>query len=193
MDTKELTKRYAIKLPHDLGKPLYIQKIDVKKQFYKELFKRMGTLVFVLFGSLIALVMAYSTWQTHDVWHGIIALFFSGFLFMTYILVSSFLHVTLYVVADKGIARYTIHVNGRIVSSEVFYFSPTFHCEVTEGYVDPHSQISKKGYKVEATWKKENRTVFSMSYLKGEEPLSDKEVLEEAIKAFERFHYRYEI
>ena len=191
MTTKELFKRYGIKLPHDLGKPLYVQNIDVKKQFFQEIWKRIGALIFVLFGSMVSLVMAYSTWQTHDVWHGMIALFFSGFLFATYILVRSFLHVSLYVVADKGIARYTVHRNGRVVSAEIFYFTPTLRCEVTEGYVDPHSPISKKGYKVEATWKEENRTVFSIAYLKGEEPLSDKEVLEEAVKAFEIYTFRY--
>ena len=149
MTTKELFKRYGIKLPHALGKPLYVQNIEIKKQFFQEIWKRIGALIFVLFGSMVSLVMAYSTWQTHDVWHGIIALFFSGFLFA---------------------------------------FSPSMQCEIKEGYVDPHSPISKKGYKIEALWKEEKCTVFSLSYLKDEEPKSDKEAFDEAVKAFRMYH-----
>lgn len=189
MTSHDLLKRYAIKLPHNLGKPLYIQPIDVKKQFFKEIMTRIGVLVFLLFGSFIALVMAYSAWQTHNVWHGIIALFFSGFLIATYMFVRSFLHVSLYAIADKGIARYTLRVDGRIVDAEIFYFSPSQRCEVKEGYVDPHSPVSKKGYKIEATWYDGNRNVFTMAYLRGEEPFCDKEAFEEAVKAFQMYTY----
>ena len=122
MTQKELFKRYGIKLPHDLGKPLYVQNIEIKKQFFQEIWKRIGALIFVLFGSMVSLVMAYSTWQTHDVWHGMIALFFSGFLFATAMLVRSFLHVTLYAVADKGIARYTLHLSKRLIKTELCTF-----------------------------------------------------------------------
>lgn len=188
MTPQELFKHYRIKLPRDLGKSLYIQPIDVKKQFFKEVVTRIGVLVFLLFGSLVALVMAYSTWQTNNVWHGIIALLFSGFWVATYAWVRSFLHVSLYAIADKGIARYTLHVNGRVVDAEIFYFSPSQRCEVKEGYVDPHSPVSKKGYKIEATWYEENRHVFTMAYLRGEEPLCDKKALEEAVKAFEMYN-----
>ena len=188
MTQKELFKRYGIKLPHDLGKPLYVQNIEIKKQFFQEIWKRIGALIFVLFGSMVSLVLAYSTWQTHDVWHGIIALFFSGFLFATAMLVRSFLHVTLYAVADKGIARYTLHLSKRLIKTELCYFSPSMQCEIKEGYVDPHSPISKKGYKIEALWKEENRTLFSLSYLKDEEPKSDKEAFDEAVKAFRMYH-----
>ena len=191
MTSHELFKRYTVKLPHNLGKPLYIQPIDVKKQFFKEIMTRIGVLVFLLFGSLVALVMAYSTWQTNNVWHGIIALLFSGFWVATYAWVRSFLHVSLYAIADKGIARYTLHVNGRVVDAEIFYFSPSQRCEIKEGYVDPHSPVSKKGYKIEATWYEENRHVFTMAYLRGEELLCDKEALEEAVKAFEMYTYRH--
>lgn len=191
MTSHELFKRYTVKLPHNLGKPLYIQTIDVKKQFFKEIMTRIGVLVFLLFGSLVALVMAYSTWQTNNVWHGIIALLFSGFWVATYAWVRSFLHVSLYAIADKGIARYTLHVNGRVVDAEIFYFSPSQRCEVKEGYVDPHSPVSKKGYKIEATWYEENRHVFTMAYLRGEEPLCDKKALEEAVKAFEMYTYTH--
>lgn len=191
MTSHELFKHYAIKLPHDLGKPLYIQTIDVKKQFFSEVLKRLGALVFVLFGASIAVVMAYSTWQTHDVWHGIIALFFSGFLIATYALVRSFFHVTLYAVADKGVARYTLHYTGRVVDAEIFYFSPSMRCERTEGYVDPHSPVSKKGYKIEATWYEAQRNVFTMAYLRDEEPLQDKEALDEALKAFQLYTYAH--
>lgn len=191
MTPHERLKRYRIKLPHDLGKPLYIQPIDVKKQFYSELLKRLGALIFVLFGALIALVMAYGTWQTHNVWYGIIALIFSGFCMMTYLSVKSFLHVTLYVVADKGIARYTLHYNERVVGSEIFYFSPSQRCELKEGYVDPHSPVSKKGYKIEATWYEDARNVFAISYLRNEEPLLDKEALDEAVKAFQMYTYTH--
>lgn len=193
MTPHDLLKRYAIKLPRDLGKPLYIQPIDVKKQLFKEVATRIGVLVFLLFGSSVALVMAYSTWQTHNVWHGTIALFFSGFLLATFMLVRSFLHVTLYVVADKGIARYTLHVNGRVVDTELFYFSPSQRCEVKEGYVDPHSPVSKKGYKIEATWYEKTHTVFAISYLKDAEPLLDKEALEEAVKAFQMYTYAHKV
>lgn len=193
MTPQELFKHYRIKLPRDLGKPLYIQPIDVKKQFFKEVVTRIGALVFLLFGSSVALVMAYSTWQTHNVWHGTIALFFSGFLLATFMLVRSFLHVTLYVVADKGIARYTLHVNGRVVDAEIFHFSPSQRCEVKEGYVDPHSPVSKKGYKIEATWYEKTQTVFAISYLKDAEPLLDKEALEEAVKAFQMYTYAHKV
>ena len=189
--TQELLKRYAIKPPHDLGKPLYIQNIDVKKQFFSEVFKRFGALVFVLFGASIAVLMAYGTWQTHNVWYGIIALLFSGFFMMLYVLVKSFLHVTLYVIADKGIARYILHFTGRLVNAEILHFSPSMRCEVKEGYVDPHSPVSKKGYKIEATWYEEHRNVFTMAYLRDEEPLLDKEALDEALKAFQMYTYAH--
>lgn len=136
-------------------------------------------------------MMAYGTWQTHNVWYGIIALIFSGFCMMTYLSVKSFLHVTLYVIADKGIARYTLHYNERIVSSEIFYFSPSQRCELKEGYVDPHSPVSKKGYKIEATWYEDVLKVFTMAYLRGEEPLLDKEALDEAVKAFQMYTYAH--
>ena len=191
MTSHELFKRYTVKLPHNLGKPLYIQPIDVKKQFFKEIMTRIGVLVFLLFGSLVALVMAYSTWQTNNVWHGIIALLFSGFWVATYAWVRSFLHVSLCAIADKGIARYTLHVNGRVVDAEIFYFAPSQRCEIKEGYVDPHSPVSKKGYKIEATWYDENRNVFTMAYLRGEEPFCDKKALEEAVKAFEMYTYTH--
>lgn len=187
MTPKELLKRYAIKLPHNLGKPLYIQDIDVKKQFFKEIWKRLGALVFLLFGSCLALIMIYSTWQTHNIWHGIIAICLSGFLVMATMMLISFLHVTLYVVADKGIGRYTIHYNKRLIKAEILYFTLSMHCKVTEGYVDPHSPVSKKGYKIEAKWYENNSPVFAISYLKHEEPLLDKKALDEAVKAFQMY------
>lgn len=110
---------------------------------------------------------------------------------MLYVLVKSFLHVTLYVVADKGIARYTLHFTGRLVDAEICYFSPSMRCEVKEGYVDPHSPVSKKGYKIEATWAEEHRNVFTMAYLRDEEPLLDKEALDEALKAFQMYTYTH--
>lgn len=191
MASRESLERYRIKLPNDLGEPLYIQNIDVKKQFFKEIVTRIGVLAFLLFGSSIALVMAYDAWQTHDVWHGIIALLFSGFLLATFMLVRSFLHVTFYVVADKGIARYRLYPNGRVIDAEIFYFSPFQRCEIKEGYVDPHSPVSKKGYKIEATWYEENRNVFAISYLRDEEPLADKEALDEAAKVFQAYAYTH--
>lgn len=187
MTQKELLKRYAIKLPHNLGKPLYIQAIDVKKQFFKEVSKRLGALIFLLFGSLLALIMLYSAWKTHNIWHGIITICFSGFLVMTFMIIRSFLHVTLYVVADKGIGRYTIHYHKRLIKAEIFYFTPSMRCEVSEGYVDPHSPVSKKGYKIEARWYETNSPVFTISYLKHEEPLLDKIALDEAVKAFQMY------
>lgn len=59
-----------------------------------------------------------------------------------------------------------------------------------KGYVDPHSPVSKKGYKIEAIWFEGNKKCFSISYLQEEENAgysTDKKALEEAVNSFQRF------
>ncbi|WP_263833848.1 hypothetical protein [Sulfurospirillum oryzae] len=169
MNTKEPLTRYNIKLPHELGKVVYVQSFDIKKRIRSELGVRIAQLLFCGFGFAISLVMLYSGWQKEDVWHGLIGALFFPFFFMIVLLLKDLLRTTLIVVCDKGIARFTLSYALKICQSEFFYFKDATHCTQEEGFVDPHSPVSKKGYRFTTTWFNETRKCFSISYLRENE------------------------
>lgn len=182
MNTKELSSRYSIKLPHELGKALYIQYFDVKKHIRSKIGLRIVQLLFCAFGFAISLVMLYSGWQHADIWHGLMGVLFFPFFFMIVFLLKDLLRTTLIVVCDKGIARYTVNYTLKICQSEFLYFKDATHCTQEEGFVDPHSPVSKKGYLIATTWFKGAQKCFTISHFK-EDEISGFHLDKEAAKA----------
>ena len=182
MNTKELSSRYGIKLPHELGKTLYIQSHDIKKQIRSKLGVRIVQLLFCAFGFAISLLMLYSGWQNEDIWHGLMGVLFFPFFFMIVFLLKDLLRTTLVVVCDKGIARYTLNYALKICQSEFLYFKDATHCTQEEGFVDPHSPVSKKGYLIATTWFKGAQKCFTISHFK-EDEISGFHLDKEAAKA----------
>jgi|GEM_PF-912207 len=190
MNIKEPLTRYNIKLPHDLGKILYVQSIDIKKRIRAEIGVRIAQLLFCGFGFAISLVMLYSGWQKEDVWHGLIGALFFPFFFMIVLLLKDLLRTTLVVVCDKGIARFTLNYALKICQSDFFYFKEATHCTQEEGFVDPHSPVSKKGYRFATTWFDGARKCFCISHLKEDEIADahpDKEAAHVGKEAYESF------
>lgn len=182
MNTKELSSCYGIKLPHELGKTLYIQSHDIKKQIRSKLGVRIVQLLFCGFGFAISLVMLYSGWRNEDIWHGLMGVLFFPFFFMIVFLLKDLLRTTLVVVCDKGIARYTVNYTLKICQSEFLYFKDATHCTQEEGFVDPHSPVSKKGYLIATTWFKGAQKCFTISHFK-EDEISGFHLDKEAAKA----------
>ena len=190
MNTKELSSRYGIKLPHELGKTLYIQSHDIKKRIRSKLGVRIAQLLFCFFGFAISLVMLYSGWYKEDVWHGLMGVLFFPFFFMIVFLLKDLLRTTLVVVCDKGIARYTLNYALKICQSEFLYFKDATHCTLEEGFVDPHSPVSKKGYLIATTWFKGAQKCFTISHFKEDEILGqhlDKEAAKAGQEAYALF------
>ena len=79
------------------------------------------------------------------------------------------LTIPLIVVCDKGIARYRVHYSHKIRKAEFLAFKDATHCTHEEGYVDPHSPVSKKGYRIATTWYKEREHLFSIEFLREDE------------------------
>lgn len=193
MTPHELRNRYGIKISSKIGKPLYIQEVESKKSFYAQLPKRLLVTLFAFFGASMAVLMGYSAWNEHNVWYGIIGLFFSWFVISFYLSLKHLLHVTLLVVGDKGIIRYTLRYNGAYVHEERCVFTPSMVCTLKEGYVDPSSPVSKKGYRIAAIWYENTRNVFCIAYLREEDGAGawiDKEAMYAAIEAFESYRQR---
>ena len=182
MNTKELLTHYHIKLPHNLGRVLYVQPIDIKRRIHSELVVRIAQLLFCGFGFAISLVMLYSGWQKEDVWHGLMGILFFPFFFIIVLLLKDLLRTTLIVVCDKGIARFTINYTLKICQREFFYFKDATHYTQEEGFVDPHSPVSKKGYRFTTTWGKGTQPLFSIQYLKEDEVLGSYAELTQAGK-----------
>lgn len=182
MNTKELSSRYGIKIPHELGKALYMQSFDIKKHIRSKLGVRIAQLLFCAFGFAISSVMLYSGWHKEDVWHGFLGVLFFPFFFMIVLLLKDLLRTTLVVVCDKGIARYTLNYALKICQSEFLYFKDVTHCTLEEGFVDPHSPVSKKGYLIATTWFKGGQKCFTISHFKENEVLG-KHLDKEAAKA----------
>ena len=196
MNTKELSSRYGIKLPHELGKALYIQSLDIKKQIRSKLGVRIAQLLFCGFGFAISVVMLYSGWHKEDLWHGLLGIFFFPFFFMIVLLLKDLLRTTLVVVCDKGIARYTFNYALKICHSEFFYFKDATHCTHEEGFVDPHSPVSKKGYRIATTWFKGAQKGFTISHFKEDEIFGehlDKEAAKAGKDAYTLFCARSQI
>ncbi|MDD2791498.1 MAG: hypothetical protein PHU40_12660 [Sulfurimonas sp.] len=169
MNIKEPLTRYNIKLPHELGKVVYVQSLDIKKRIRAEIGMRIAQLFFCGFGFAISLVMLYSGWQKEDVWHGVIGVLFFPFFFIILLLLKDLLRATLVVVCDKGIARFTLNYALKIRQSEFLYFKEATRCIQKEGFVDPHSPVSKKGYRFATTWFKETQPLLSIYHLKEDE------------------------
>ena len=190
MNTKELSSRYGIKLPHTLGKVLYIQSLDIKKQIRSKLGVRMVQLLFCGFGFAISVVMLYSGWQKEDIWHGLMGVLFFPFFFIIVLLLRDLLRTTLVVVCDKGIARYTLNYRLKICQSEFLHFKEATQCTQEEGFVDPHSPVSKKGYLIATTWFKGAQKCFTISHFREDEILGhhlDKEAAHVGKEAYALF------
>lgn len=193
MNTKELSSRYGIKLPYELGKTLYIQSLDIKKHIRSKLALRIAQLLFCAFGFAISVVMLYSGWQNADIWHGVIGVLFFHFFLMIVFLLKDLWRTTLVVVCDKGIARYTVNYALKICQSEFLYFKDATHCTQEEGFVDPHSPVSKKGYLIATTWFKGAQKCFTISHFKEDEISGfhlDKEAAKVGKEAYVLFGYR---
>lgn len=61
MTAAELKSRYGIKLPHEIGKPLYIQDVDVKKAFINSLPIKIVALIFFLIIARIVVLASYGS------------------------------------------------------------------------------------------------------------------------------------
>lgn len=196
MNTKALLSRYNLKVPHSLGKVLYVQSVEVKKRILSQLGLRIAQLLFCGFGFAISLVMLYSGWQKEDLWHGLLGVFFFPFFFMIVFILKDLLRTTLIVVCDKGVARYTLNYTLKICQSEFLDFKEATHCTLEEGFVDPHSPVSKKGYRIETAWFKGTQKCFCISHLKEDEMAGshpDKEAAQKAREAYELFCARSDL
>jgi len=134
--------------------------------------------------------MLYSGWQKEAIGHGLIGILFFPFLFVIILIIKDLLRTTLVVVCDKGIARYTINYTLKVVQSEFLYFTDVTHYTEEEGFVDPHSPVSKKGYLYTTAWFNGNGKRFDIRHFREDEIEGyhlDKEAAQEAKKAFELF------
>lgn len=191
--TKDLLTHYGIKPPFELGKILYIQSFDIKKRILSQLGLRIFQLLFCGFGLSVSLLMLYSGWQKEDIWHTLIGILFLPFFFIGIMLLIDILRTTLVVVCDKGIIRYTINYSLKIKKIELFYFCEATHYTVKEGFVDPHSPVSKKGYCIRTTWLNGTLPCFSLSHFREDEIQGfhpDKEAAKVGIEAFMLFDIR---
>jgi hypothetical protein len=196
MNTKELLARYNLKVPHSLGKVLYVQPIEIKKHIFSQLGVRIAQLLFCSFGFAISLVMLYSGWQKENLWHGLIGILFFPFFFMIVLILKDLLRTTLIVVCDKGVARYTFNYALKICQSEFLDFKESTHCTQEEGFVDPHSPVNKKGYRIATTWFKGTQKCFCISYFKEDETAGshpEKEAAQKAREAYELFCARSDL
>lgn len=196
MNTKELLARYNLKVPHSLGKVLYVQPIEIKKRIFSQLGVRIAQLLFCSFGFAISLVMLYSGWQKENLWHGLIGILFFPFFFMIVLILKDLLRTTLIVVCDKGVARYTFNYALKICQSEFLDFKESTHCTQEEGFVDPHSPVNKKGYRIATTWFKGTQKCFCISYFKEDETAGshpEKEAAQKAREAYELFCARSDL
>jgi len=190
MRSKELSSTYGITLPTHLGKTLYVQPVNIKQRIRSQIPSRIFQLLFCAFGFAISLLMLYSGWQHEDVWHGLIGILFFPFLFMIILIAKDLLRTTLIIVCDKGIARFTLNYALKICQSEFFCFKEATHYTQEEGFVDPHSPVSKKGYRFTTTWFHKTQKCFSISHLREDELEgfhSDKEAVKAGMKAYTLF------
>ncbi|WP_333805422.1 hypothetical protein [Sulfurospirillum sp.] len=167
-----------------------MQSLDIKKRIRSELSVRIFQLLFCTFGFAISLLMLYSGWQKEAIGHGLIGILFFPFLFVIILIIKDLLRTTLVVVCDKGIARYTINYTLKVVQSEFLYFTDVTHYTEEEGFVDPHSPVSKKGYLYTTAWFNGNGKRFDIRHFREDEIEGyhlDKEAAQEAKKAFELF------
>lgn len=190
MNTQELLACYKVKVPHSLGKVLYVQPIEIKKRIFSQLGLRVAQLLFCTCGFALSLAMLYNGWQREDLWHGLIGVLFFPFIFMIVLIFKDFLRTTLVVVCDKGVARYTFNYALKISQSEFLDFKEATHCTREEGFVDPHSPVNKKGYRIATTWFKGTQKCFCISHLKEDETAGshpDKEAAQKAREAYGLF------
>lgn len=184
MTANDLKSRYGIKLPHELGKPLYIQDVDVWKEFKRRVGEKIFRILFSLFGSGIAILMFYGAFAYDHPEYFLFGLLFSINFVLLYRIVREFLDIELLAVGDKGIIQYILNPKGTVIREESILFSHTLSCEQHEGEIDPHSPISSwRGYKYEAKWVESSEEVFKIVYFPND--LKNKQAQEAAIQAFE--------
>lgn len=187
-----MPRQYRTQMSKQLGKLCYVSSMDIKARLKEGWFKKIGVGLFCLFGALVSVMMFYGAWQHGSLWYTLVGVMFAWFIPASVMNLRSFYEVDVLAVGDKGVGRYTFSRKGHLRKEELLHFSPSLRCDVHEGYVDPHSPVSKKGYKIEAAWSQGNKKCFSIAYLKDEEDVgysTDKQALEEAVKSFQRFMF----
>lgn len=150
MTVAELNSRYGIKLPHELGKPLFIQDLDVKKDFWSMLVASSIALVLSLVVAALSIVMYYWIFSQDfpediiaavDLSKGIIsAIVLSVGWYMIFHSLRNFMVFELIVVGDKGIIRYFLNRKGKMRRNEMLLFSHAQILERYEGPVDPFTR-----------------------------------------------------
>lgn len=170
-----------------LGKLCYVSSMDIKHSLKKRFFGQLGVIAFCAFGTSVSLLMLYGAWQNGSWWYAFIGVMFGWFIPSLYMSVRSLYEADVIAVGDKGVGRYTFSKRGVLLKEELLHFTPTMRCDVHEGYVDPHSPVSKKGYKIEASWYEGSQKVFSLHYKR--EDMTDKEAFDEALKAFHLYTF----
>ncbi|MFA6145012.1 MAG: hypothetical protein WC691_09425 [Sulfuricurvum sp.] len=185
MTSNDLLNCYGIKLPHELGKPLYIQNVDAMEDFKNSFLMRITIVLFSLFGSGVSILMLYGalTSEGHPKYF-LFGLLFALLFWVLYESLRTFFDVEMIVVADKGIVRYIMSPKGHELRHEMLLFSQEQKCVASQGQIDPHSPISK-GYKYEAKWMEGDKRVFKIIYTPRDP--KNKQAMEAAIKAFETY------
>ncbi len=184
MRANDLKSRYGIKLPRELGKPLYIQDVNTWSEFKRNIVSRIFAVLFVLFGSGVAVLMFYGAFADDHPEYFLFGLLFSINFVLLYRIVRGFWDIELLAVGDKGIIRYILNPKGAVIREELMLFSHTQSCEQYEGAIDSYSPISHlRGYKYEVKWLEESREVFKIVYFPDD--LKNKQAMKAAIKAFD--------
>ena len=187
-----MQKKFHAQLTKQLGKIAYISSTDIQEQLNEKRFTHIAVALFCLFGSFISLFMFYGVWQQHSWWYALFGVMFGWFIPAFFMNFRSFFEATVIAVGDKGVGRYTVSKKGILQKEELLHFTPQMQCILKEGYVDPHSPVSKKGYKYEAIWMENNKHCFSIAYLQEDvnTRFNDKKAMEEALKAFQLYQLR---
>lgn len=215
MTVSDLKNRYAIKLPHEIGKPLYIQDVDVKKSFIKSLFGRFVFLIFILFGIGVSILLLYGAFayehysysqfwvsrfheeHIHSPLFNSVFEFVAGLAFFIFlapallVTLKAFFDVDLVVVGDKGVVTYIFWPNKKLKAHKIILWSHDMELETTysEGYYGKRLPGFKPDYfKIEYTWHQGEKVVTSFKYDTKPKPRDSEKEIAEAVKhSFEVF------
>ncbi len=174
----------VINLPKELGKLIYWQDIDIKKEFISTFVFRLFSIVFSIFGCAICISLMIVGIKQNDIFLLISSLFFAWFFILLYITVANFLLVEVLFVFDKGVARYFFGLSKSVKKTEILNFIDSYKCEYEEGYEDPCSVVSKR-FRIKAKWLVNSGKIFSIYYTPSD--LKNKQALNEAILAYKTF------
>lgn len=203
MTANDLKSRYGIKLTHELGKPLYIQDVDVKKAFINSLPQRVALLIFLLFGSGVGVLLLYGSFFYYDyayysfdyklfdkLFYFVTGLgFFAVFTPLLFAMIKGFFDVDLWVIGDKGIVNYRFWPNEKLKDHKIILWSHDMELETTytKGYYGRALPMFRPDYfKIKYKWHQGKEYVTSLEYDTRAKPRdSDKEIAEAAKQSFE--------